>query len=463
MKLYENGVFAKEQSMIYTAIDINEGKEYIIKKDCNLGGVIITQTKDEDEWEINEKILALKSPINEKYISFVINNKQKTLIFDKGICDLSDFLQNVSTLTDRVAEFLIFSMIKSVQLIHGIKIAHNDIKSKNFVFFINENNEVFLKLIDFGSSTTKMDNFESNTHVDCLRLIKLLNIISIRAIGKNQDRITQWIQYFQSQSHVLSIEEIYKSFLKQFSISEPKLINSDIIKSLREIEKNIHINKNVSFEEFIERLDKLCLVDSHPLETLFRAEIMEKIFLEQELYTKYVKLTENKIVILNYLYFKDFTQCKLQSFDQNFIKKIIGIEDSIEKLSKEMKKLSKVAIETYKKNLHRNGKVYDRLNSLGDIIKLLIKFYDDKIENIRLQNEDQIKKIEQFINENEKKIKIKTERKRKSVIHYEIFCDFLRFLKFLSTHQNGKSIEERYKENFEISLKKYLIFDHINC
>lgn len=460
-RLYEAGIITKEQSSIFLAFDVKDGKEYVFKKDCIFGGVVITPIKYEGEWEINEKLLKLKNSENEKYISFVKKNNEKMLIFEKGVCDLSDFLQNGRILKGRTAEFFMYSMIKSVQLIHENKIAHNDIKLKNFVLFINENNEVLLKLIDFGSATTNSETFELNSIKDCLRLINILHKISDCTVSENQDRITQWIQYFQNHKKNMSINEICRNFLKEFPRSDQKLHNSDILKSLNEIENNICFNKskNVSFDEFMDSLNKLCLVDKHPLKTLLRAEIMEKTFLEEELYTKYIKLIENKIILLNCLYFKDFRQCKFQNFSESFTTKIDGIEDSIEKLSIEMKKISNSTLETYRKNIHRNDVIYNRLKSLLEKVQFLTKFYQDIIENIAPQDENKIKKIEQIINENEKKIKIKN---GKSVIHYEILVDFWRFLKLLLTNEPGKSLEERYQESFEVSLKKHLIFHYVN-
>jgi serine/threonine protein kinase len=57
--------------------------------------------------------------------------------------------------TEKKAASIITQVLSALNHLHNLKIVHRDIKPDNIVFIETKSNEIFIKLIDFGTSIFK--------------------------------------------------------------------------------------------------------------------------------------------------------------------------------------------------------------------------------------------------------------------------------------------------------------------
>jgi serine/threonine protein kinase len=88
-----------------------------------------------------------------RYVDFMESKSQMFIITEylKG-GELFDCLSNFGSLPEPMVKYLMYDIFDAVAYLHDRSIIHRDIKSENCIFFINEFNELALKLIDFGFS-----------------------------------------------------------------------------------------------------------------------------------------------------------------------------------------------------------------------------------------------------------------------------------------------------------------------
>ena len=68
--------------------------------------------------------------------------------------DLFDYIQKEKFFTERKAGTIFNQLLSAINYLHKKNIVHRDIKPENIVLVENKDNEVFIKLIDFGTSIT---------------------------------------------------------------------------------------------------------------------------------------------------------------------------------------------------------------------------------------------------------------------------------------------------------------------
>ncbi len=68
--------------------------------------------------------------------------------------DLFDYIQKEKCFNERKASIIFKQLLSAVNHLHKKNIVHRDLKPENIVFIKTKNNEIFIKLIDFGASIT---------------------------------------------------------------------------------------------------------------------------------------------------------------------------------------------------------------------------------------------------------------------------------------------------------------------
>ena len=68
--------------------------------------------------------------------------------------DLFDYIQKEKCFTEKKASIIFKQLLSAVNHLHKKHIIHRDLKPENIVFIKTKNNDIFIKLIDFGASIT---------------------------------------------------------------------------------------------------------------------------------------------------------------------------------------------------------------------------------------------------------------------------------------------------------------------
>ena len=68
--------------------------------------------------------------------------------------DLFDYIQREKCFTEKKAKIIFKQLLSAVNHLHKKNIVHRDLKPENIVFVKTKNNDVFIKIIDFGASIT---------------------------------------------------------------------------------------------------------------------------------------------------------------------------------------------------------------------------------------------------------------------------------------------------------------------
>ena len=66
--------------------------------------------------------------------------------------DLYDYIKKQKSFSEKKAASIIYQLLSAINHLHSKKIVHRDLKPENIVFVQSEGNEIFIKLIDFGTS-----------------------------------------------------------------------------------------------------------------------------------------------------------------------------------------------------------------------------------------------------------------------------------------------------------------------
>ena len=67
--------------------------------------------------------------------------------------DLFDYIQKEKCFTEKKASIIFRQLLSAVNHLHKKNIVHRDLKPENIVFVKTKNNDIFIKIIDFGAST----------------------------------------------------------------------------------------------------------------------------------------------------------------------------------------------------------------------------------------------------------------------------------------------------------------------
>ena len=68
--------------------------------------------------------------------------------------DLFDYIQKEKFFTEKKASIIFNQLLSAVNHLHKKRIVHRDLKPENIVFIETENKDIFIKLIDFGTSVS---------------------------------------------------------------------------------------------------------------------------------------------------------------------------------------------------------------------------------------------------------------------------------------------------------------------
>ena len=68
--------------------------------------------------------------------------------------DLFDYIQKEKFFTEKKAGIIFNQILSAVNHLHKKKIVHRDLKPENIVLMESKNKDIFIKLIDFGTSIT---------------------------------------------------------------------------------------------------------------------------------------------------------------------------------------------------------------------------------------------------------------------------------------------------------------------
>ena len=66
--------------------------------------------------------------------------------------DLFDYIQKEKCFTEKKARIIFKQLLSAVNHLHKKNIVHRDLKPENIVFVKTKDNDIFIKLIDFGAS-----------------------------------------------------------------------------------------------------------------------------------------------------------------------------------------------------------------------------------------------------------------------------------------------------------------------
>jgi calcium-dependent protein kinase len=66
----------------------------------------------------------------------------------------SGYIQREKCFTERKASIIFKQLLSAVNHLHKKNIVHRDLKPENIVFVKTKNNDIFIKIIDFGASIT---------------------------------------------------------------------------------------------------------------------------------------------------------------------------------------------------------------------------------------------------------------------------------------------------------------------
>ena len=72
--------------------------------------------------------------------------------------DLFDYIKMQRYFSEKKAASIMIQLLSALNHLHCQKIVHRDIKPDNIVFTESKSNEIFIKLIDFGTSIYKTDD-----------------------------------------------------------------------------------------------------------------------------------------------------------------------------------------------------------------------------------------------------------------------------------------------------------------
>ena len=113
----------------------------------------LSETEFENEINILKKV---DHPNIIKLHEVYLNNNFVYMIeeYCKG-GDLFDYIKMQRYFTEKKAANIMYQLLSAINHLHSMKIVHRDLKPDNIVFIETKKNEIFIKLIDFGTSILK--------------------------------------------------------------------------------------------------------------------------------------------------------------------------------------------------------------------------------------------------------------------------------------------------------------------
>ena len=229
--------------------------------------------------------------------------------------DLFDYIKKEKCFTERKASIIIKQLLSAINYLHKKNIVHRDIKPDNIVFIKTTNNNIFIKLIDFGTSTA----FK----------------------GKNLSQEFGTIYYIAPEVFMNSYNEkadIWSCGIILYTMlcGHPPFCGSDenIIKSkILHSKLNFPVKdfKNIS-DEAIEFIKLLLTYD--PEKRPSAEEALQNAWLQNE--SNYGNIKLNKEIISNLSKFK--TTLGLQKLTISFLANQISINEEIKTLKEEFDK-----------------------------------------------------------------------------------------------------------------------------
>ena len=262
--------------------------------------------------------------------------------------DLFDYIQEEKFFTERKAGTIFYQLLSAVNHLHKKKIVHRDLKPENIVLIETKNKDIFIKLIDFGTSIT----------------IK----------GKNLTQELGTIYYiapevfmnnYNEKADIWSCGIILYTMLcghppfcgNKENIIKSKILNSKLVFPSKEF-------KSVSKEaiEFIKNL-----LSYNPDERPSAEEALNNKWLLSMINHGLSKLSD--YIIINLIKFR--TTLGLQRATVSFLTNQISINEEIKKLKEEFDKI----------DVNKDGEI-----SKDELIKCLETIYPSQEAKIRANN-----------------------------------------------------------------------------
>lgn len=229
--------------------------------------------------------------------------------------DLFDYIKKEKSFTERKASIIFKQLLSAINYLHKKNIVHRDLKPDNIVFIKTSNNNIFIKIIDFGTSTAFRGKNLSQE-------FGTIYYIAPEVIMNN----------YNEKADIWSCGIILYTMLcghPPFCGSEENIIKAKILHSkLNFPEKDF---KNISIEA-IEFIKQLLAYD--PKKRLSAEEALKNTWLNNN--SSYGNIKLNEEIIFNLSKFK--TTLGLQKLTISFLTNQISINEEIKTLKEEFDK-----------------------------------------------------------------------------------------------------------------------------
>lgn len=379
---------------------------------------------------------------------------EKSIIFQKGICDLEEFFNFFPEPDEEMLILIIDSILRSINFIHNtVGIPHFDIKLKNFLFCL-ENSSFVLKLIDFGNIIPLDKNkYEEMKKNDFFKLNKLLSTISEKSSKKSFSDWKITIPNIQTIQDEASFKELYQEF-KTLEIKEDiyKLLYQKYFQR-NEVEISFKtMNSNVSDEDKITLSDNLCLMGVFTKSLILILQIELDFFKKNLKY--YIRVIQNKMILLVTFYYPKFLELKCRSLD---LEPQLNFSENFKKLLELIEITYKENFDFLNKKIRSSDKIFGKFHSLLKELQIL----RDYLKNVTIsENKGILEQIKVVQEKNKNKIKTKNEFSRR---HIEIYHNFWEFLEIsISCPEDHKLLEESWLNNFKNLVKKYIVVYNVD-
>jgi len=279
--------------------------------------------------------------------------------------DLFDYIKKEKCFNERKASIIFKQLLSAINYLHKKNIVHRDIKPDNIVFIKTDNNNIFIKIIDFGTSTA----FK----------------------GKNLSQEFGTIYYIAPEVFMNNYNEkadIWSCGIILYTIIKAKILHSKLNFPVKDF-------KNISHEaiEFIKSL-----LTYNPEKRPSAEEALQNVWLKND--SSYGNIKLNKEIISNLSKFK--TTLGLQKLTISFLTNQISINEEIKILKEEFDKF----------DVNKDGEI-----SKGELIECLKKCYSHKESVERAErifneidfNDDGKINFSEFLTANFKKEKLLSE------------------------------------------------------
>ena len=384
VEFYQIYDIAKDQFLITLILNPQNKRKYVLKHESEY----VTSSNDLiNERLINEEVKSFPKRNMNKFIELCKNSAGSYLILEKGIIDLELFLKSYNDMSLELFLFIINSILQAIKQIHDKKIAHRDIKLRNFVFFKKGEEGVYLKMIDFGKAFPKFEekrkNFQEDKILDLLGVLRIFHTIIKKKINGNSLKIEKWLDFLEN---IKNLEDV-RDFFSFYEIFEYK--NKEIMKFSNKIHKEYfseeifllgELGPNISDEEKQFFSDNLCLFAMW-FDGLKLNNILAKQFFEREDWKKYIKTIENQLNLFATYYSKEFQNIKLGCFDITSREMEYDTIDFIEKMNWNVKNIYHEIKTIQISRIRSSDKIYQKFNDLVNDVAIIKKYFEE-IQNV---------------------------------------------------------------------------------